>query len=74
MHTWAVNDINMGGKTLVMDKVIVVANFTNNEATTTVEVAQPGQWKNLLSGESITLGSSYDVTLAGSDYIVLVRD
>ena len=74
MDTWAVNDVNMDGKTLVMDRVIVVANFTEEESTTTVEVSTPGQWKNLLSGESVTLGSTYDVTLGGSDYIVLVRD
>jgi hypothetical protein len=66
----------MSGKTLVMDKVIVVANFTNAEATTNVAVpsAITGEWTNLLTGESVEVGSSYSVTLAGSDYIVLVRE
>ena len=76
VHTWNVGDANMSGKILVMDKVIVVANFTNAEATTTVNVpaAITGQWKNLLTDESVQVGASYSVTLAGSDYIVLVRE
>ena len=57
-----------------MDKVIVVANFTNAEATTTVTVPSAGQWTNLMTGGSMMLGSTHDFTLAGSDYIILVRE
>ena len=73
VHTWLVGDSNMGGKILVMDKVIVVANFTNAQTTTTVNVPSTGEWTNLITGEKVQLGSSHSVTLAGSDYIVLVR-
>ena len=74
VQTWLVGDANMSGKILVMDKVIVVANFTNSEATTTVNVPNTGEWTNLMTGEKVQLGSSYSVTLAGSDYIVLVKE
>ena len=74
VHTWTVGDVNMSGKVLVMDKVIVVANFTNAEATTTVTVPSAGQWTNLMTGGSMMLGSTHDFTLAGSDYIILVRE
>ena len=74
VHTWNVADANMGGKTLVMDKVIVVANFTNAQTATTVNVPNTGEWTNLMTGEKIQLGSSHSVTLAGSDYIVLVKE
>ena len=74
VHTWSVGDANMSGKILVMDKVIVVANFTNSEATTTINVPNTGEWTNLLTGEKVQLGSSHSVTLAGSDYIVLVKE
>ena len=73
-HTWSVGDANMSGKVLVMDKVIVVANFTNSEATTTINVPNTGEWTNLMTDEKVQLGSSYSVTLAGSDYIVLVKE
>jgi hypothetical protein len=63
----------MGGKTLIMDRVIVVANFTNSTTSTTVSVPQTGEWTNLLTGEKLQLGSSHTVSLAGSDYIVLVK-
>ena len=76
VHTWSVGNTQMSGKTLVMDKVIVVANFSNAEATTNVTIPSTitGTWTNLLTGESVEVGSSYSVTLAGSDYIVLVRE
>ena len=64
----------MSGKVLVMDKVIVVANFSNNEATTTVNVPAAGQWTNLMTGDAVELGASHSFTLAASDYIVLVRE
>ena len=67
-------DADMAGKILVMDRVIVVANFTNAEATTTVNVPNAGEWTNLMTGEKVQLGSSYSVKLAGSDYIVLVKE
>ena len=66
--------VNHEMKTLVMDKVIVVANFNNAEQTTSVNVTNPGEWTNLMTGEKVNLGSSHSVTLAGSDYIVLVRE
>ena len=74
VHTWTVADGNMSGKVLVMDKVIVVANFSNNEATTTVNVPAAGQWTNLMTGDAVELGASHSFTLAASDYIVLVRE
>ena len=73
VKTWHVLDSHMSGKTLVMDRVIVVANFTNAESTTTVSVPTTGEWTNLITGEKVQLGSSYNVTLKGSEYIVLVR-
>ena len=74
VHTWTVADGNMSGKVLVMDKVIVVANFSNNEDTTTVNVPAAGQWTNLMTGDAVELGASHSFTLAASDYIVLVRE
>jgi hypothetical protein len=73
VHTWKVNDVDMGGKTLVMDKVIVVANFTNAEASTTISNPNPGEWTNLMTGEKVQVNGSHTVTLPGSDYIILVR-
>ena len=74
VHTWNVGDGDMGGKTLVMDKVIVVANFTNAEKSTTVSVPNPGEWTNLITGAKVTVNGSHTFTLAGSDYIVLVKE
>ena len=74
VHTWSVGDAQMGGKVLVMDKVIVVANFNNAQSTTTVNVPSAGEWTNLMTGEKVQLGSSHSFTLAGSDYIVLVKE
>ena len=74
VRSWLVGDNNMGGKTLVMDRVIVVANFTNSQTTTTVSVPSAGQWTNLITGATVELGSSHTFTLAGSDYIVLVKE
>ena len=74
VHSWLVGDSNMGGKILVMDRVIVVANFTNSQTTTTVNVPSAGEWTNLITGEKVQLGSTHSVTLAGSDYIVLVKE
>jgi ribulose bisphosphate carboxylase small subunit len=74
VRTWYVGDNNMSGKVLVLDKVIVVANFTNSQSTTNVSVPATGEWTNLLTGEKLTLGSSYSCTLAASDYIVLVKE
>lgn len=74
VHTWKVDDSNMGGKTLVMDKVIIVANFTSSQKSTTVNVPATGTWKNLMTGASVSLGSTYTANLAANDYIVLVRE
>ena len=73
VHTWSVGDGNMGGKTLVMDKVIVVANFNNAESSTTINNPNPGEWTNLMTGEKVQVNGSHTFTLAGSDYIVLVK-
>ena len=73
VHTWQVGDSNMGGKVLVMDRVIVVANFNNAASTTEVAVPEAGEWTNLLTGEKLTLGTTYSCSLAASDYIVLVK-
>ena len=73
VHTWKVNDADMGGKTLIMDKVIVVANFNNTEASTTITNPNPGEWTNLMTGEKVQVNGSHTFTLAGSDYIVLVK-
>ena len=73
VHTWNVNDSHMSGKTLVMDRVIVVANFTNAQASTTVNVPNAGEWTNLMTGEKVQVNGSHTFTLAGSDYIVLVK-
>ena len=64
----------MSGKTLVMDKVIVVANFTNAQASTTINNPNPGEWTNLMTGEKVQVNGSHTFTLAGSDYIVLVKE
>ena len=74
VHTWNVNDSHMSGKTLVMDKVIVVANFTNAQASTTISNPNPGEWTNLMTGENVHVNGSHTFTLDGSDYIVLVRE
>ena len=74
VHTWSVGDANMGGKILVMDKVIVVANFNNVESTTTINNPNPGEWTNLMTGEKVQVNGSHTFTLGASDYIVLVRE
>ena len=74
VHTWSVADGNMGGKTLVMDKVIVVANFNNAESTTTINNPNAGEWTNLMTGEKVQVNTSHSFTLGASDYIVLVRE
>ena len=74
VHTWSVADGNMGGKTLVMDKVIVVANFNNAESTTTINNPNPGEWTNLMTGEKVQVNGSHSFTLGASDYIVLVKE
>ena len=74
VHTWSVGDAQMGGKVLVMDKVIVVANFSNAQSTTSVNVPSAGEWTNLMTGEKVQLGSSHSFTLGASDYIVLVKE
>jgi hypothetical protein len=73
VHQYSVGDTNMSGKILVMDNVIVVANFTNEESTTQVNVPNAGEWTNLMTGEKVTLSASYEAVLGGGDYVVLVR-
>ncbi len=75
--TWNVGGSSMGGKTLVLSNsyggVIVVANQSTKQATTNVSVPQTGEWTNLITGQKVTLGSSYSVTLNAHEYIVLGR-
>ena len=73
VHTWNVGDNVMGGKTLVMDNVIMVANFTNATVSTTVNVPVAGEWTNLMTDQKMSLSGSYTATLAANDYIILVR-
>ena len=73
VNTWKVKDANMGGKTLVMDRVICVANFTNANSTTTVNVPATGEWENLITGEKSSLSSTLSVTLAPGEYVIYVR-
>ena len=74
VHSWKVADANMGDKTLVMDKVIVVANFNNAESTTTINNPNAGEWTNLMTGEKVQVNASHSFSLGASDYIVLVRE
>lgn len=74
VRTWEVGDANMSAKTLVMDKVICVANFTNGASSKSITVPASGQWTNLLTGATVSLGSSHTVHLAGSEFIILVRE
>lgn len=73
VHTLNVSDSHMSGKTLVMDNVIVVANFTAAASTTKVNVPAAGQWQNLLTGQSVTLSSEHSVDLEPHDYVIYVR-
>lgn len=74
VHTWNVGDGDMAGKTLVMDKVVMVANFTNAPSSTVISVPSAGQWRNLLTGEKVNLSSSQTVNLGASDFVIYVRD
>ena len=74
VHRWEVGDDSFGGKHLVMDKVIVVANFSNSYVSFNISVPKTGTWTNLMTGAKVSLGSTYNVALNGSDYIILVRD
>ena len=73
--TWKVGDGAMSGKTLVLSNthggVIVVANQSFSQATTTVNVPQTGVWTNLITGEKVNLSSNYSVTLKAHEYVVL---
>ena len=75
--TWSVGDSSMGKKTLVLSNshggVIVVANQSTASASTTVNVPDTGEWTNLITGQKVTLGSTYNVTLGAHEYIVLVK-
>lgn len=74
VRKWEVSDGSFGGKHLVLDKVIVVANFSNSATSFDISVPSAGTWRNLITDEVVTLGSTYKVSLSGSDYIILVRD
>lgn len=72
---WNLGESSKGGKTLVLSNddgaVIVVANQTKDSATTTVSVPQTGEWTNIITGQKVTLGSSYSVTLKAHEFVVL---
>ena len=79
IHTWKVGDSNMSAKTLVYStsagSVIVMANFTNSSSNASCNVPVQGEWKNLITGAAVTLGSAtYTTTLAPGDYVVLVKE
>ena len=74
VHAWRVGDDSFGGKHLVLDKVIAVANFSNSHVSFNISVPKTGTWTNLMTGAKVTLGSTYNVSLGESDYIILVRD
>ena len=79
INTWKVGDANMAAKTLVYStangSVIVMANFTNDSSNATCNVPVQGEWKNLITGEAVTLSSAtFTTTLAAGDYIVLVKE
>ena len=74
VRTWAVGDADMATKTLVMDRVICVANFTNGASSKTVSGYQSGTWKNLLTGATVSLGSSHTVHLGASELVILVKE
>lgn len=73
IHRWDVGDNVMGGKTLVMDNVIMIANLNSFQCTTTVNVPYQGKWRNLMTGQELSLGSTYSATLNANDYVILVR-
>jgi hypothetical protein len=69
----------MSAKTLVYStsagSVIVMANFTNSSSNASCNVPVQGEWKNLITGAAVTLGSAtYTTTLAPGDYVVLVKE
>ena len=73
VHTHKVGDADAAGKVFILDDAIWVANFTNEPSKTTISVPSAGQWTNLLTNETVTLGSTYEVELEGNDFIVLVK-
>jgi hypothetical protein len=52
----------------------MVANFTNAASSTTISIPNPGQWRNLLTGQTVNLSSSQTVNLGASDFVIYVRD
>ena len=73
---WNVGESAAAGKTLVLSNddgaVIVVANQTTNQTKeTTINVPQTGEWTNIITGEKVTLGSTYKVTLKPHEFIAL---
>ena len=58
---------------LVMDNVIMVANFSTTASSTNVVVPVSGEWQNLMTGERVQLGDSYVAELEAHDYVILVR-
>jgi hypothetical protein len=73
VHKWDVGDNVMGGKRLVMDNVIMIANLNSYKCTTSVDVPHQGKWRNLMTNEEVTLGSTYTASLEANEYVILVR-
>lgn len=77
-YTYYVGDSDFGGKHLIYNTaeggVIVVCNFSNSSVSFDISIPVPGTWTNLMTGADVTLGSTYNVSLSGGDYIVLVRE
>ena len=76
-YTYNVADYDFGGKHLIYStaegSVIVVCNFSNSAVAFDISVPVTGTWKNLMTDANLTLGTSYKVSLAAGDYIILVR-
>ena len=76
-YTYNVRDYDFGGKHLIYStaegSVIVVCNFSNSYTSFDISVPVSGTWRNLMTDSTITLGTTYNVSLSAGDYIVLVR-
>ncbi|MBQ7856018.1 MAG: Por secretion system protein [Alistipes sp.] len=72
--TWKVGPNDMGSKILVMEKVIMVANFSSQSTSTDIKTPSTGKWKNLISGAEVTLGETYTAALAPNQFVILVKE
>jgi hypothetical protein len=76
-YTCHVDNGDFGGKHIVYHtnegSVIAVCNFGNSYVSFDISVPASGTWTNLMTGQKLTLGSTYKVSLSGGEYVVLVR-